>query len=95
MKYDIVLTSAFKSCLKTIKKRRKDLDKLTTVVNMIASGEQLDVKYRDHELNDNKRFKNCRELHLEPDCLLVYKINKKDLILFLMETGTHSDLFNM
>lgn len=95
MKYDIVLTSAFKSCLKTIKKRRKDLDKLTTVVNMIASGEQLDVKYRDHELNDNKRFKNCRELHLEPDWLLVYKINKKDLILFLMETGTHSDLFNM
>ena len=95
MKYDIVLTSAFKSCLKTIKKRRKDLDKLTTIVNMIANGEQLDAKYRDHELNDNKRFKNCRELHLEPDWLLVYKINKKDLILFLMETGTHSDLFNM
>ena len=95
MKYDIVLTSAFKSCLKTIKKRRKDLDKLTTVVNMIASGEQLDAKYRDHELNDNKHFKNCRVLHLEPDWLLVYKINKKDLILFLMETGTHSDLFNM
>ena len=95
MKYDIVLTSAFKSCLKTIKKRRKDLDKLTTVVNMIASGEQLDVKYSDHELNDNKYFKNCRELHLEPDWLLVYKINKKDLILFLIETGTHSDLFNM
>ena len=95
MKYDIVLTSAFKSCLKTIKKRRKDLDKLTTVVNMIASGEQLDAKYHDHELNDNKHFKNCRELHLEPDWLLVYKINKKDLILFLMETGTHSDLFNM
>ena len=95
MKYDIVLTSAFKSCLKTIKKRRKNLDKLTTVVNMIANGEQLDAKYRDHELNDNKYFKNCRELHLEPDWLLVYKINKKDLILFLMETGTHSDLFNM
>lgn len=95
MKYDIVLTSAFKSCLKTIKKRRKDLDKLTTVVNMIASGERLDAKYRDHELNDNKYFKNCRELHLEPDWLLVYKINKKDLILFLMETETHSDLFNM
>ena len=95
MKYDIVLTSAFKSCLKTMKKRKKDLDKLTTVVNIIANGEQLDAKYRDHELSDNKHFKNCRELHLEPDWLLVYKINKKDLILFLMETGTHSDLFDM
>jgi mRNA interferase YafQ len=95
MKYDIVLTSAFKNSLKTIKKRRKDLDKLTIVVNMLANGEQLDAKYHDHELNDNKHFKNCRELHLEPNWLLVYKINKKDLILFLMETGTHSDLFNM
>ena len=95
MKYDIVLTTAFKNCLKTIKKRGKDLAKLTMVVDMIAKGEQLDAKYHDHALISNKYFKNCRELHLEPDWLLVYKINDKELILFLMETGTHSDLFNM
>lgn len=94
MMYEIVLTSAFKSCLKTIKKRKKDLDKLTNIVNTIASGKKLDEKYRDHELTNSKHFKNCRECHIEPDWLLVYKINKKELILFLMETGTHSDLFN-
>ena len=95
MKYDIVLTSAFKKCLKTIKKRKKDIDKLTIIVNTIARGEKLEEKYHDHELTDSKRFKNCRECHIEPNWLLVYKINKNDLILFLIETGTHSELFNM
>ena len=94
MAYEIILTSSFKSSLKVIKKRKNNLDKLTYVVNTIASGRQLENKYHDHALTNSKYFKNCRECHIEPDWLLVYKINKKDLILFLIETGTHSDLFN-
>ena len=107
MKYDIIMTSAFKKELKDIKKRNKDfsiifissfhcykdLTKLTETVNKLARGEELDVKYRDHALMDNQKFKNCRECHIEPDWLLVYKKNTKELILFLIETGTHSDLF--
>ena len=93
MKYDIVLTKAFKKELKNIKKRNKDLDKLTEVVNKLACDQELDEKYRDHLLVNNLRFKDCRECHIEPDWLLVYKKNKNELILFLIETGTHSDLF--
>ena len=93
MKYDIILTTAFKRELKVIKKRKKDLDKLTEVVNKLASGHELDTKYRDHALANTLRFKDCRECHIEPDWLLVYKINKNELTLFLIETGTHSDLF--
>lgn len=93
MKYDIVLTTAFKRELKIIKKRNKDLTKLTEVVNKLASGQELDEKYRDHALANNLRFKNCRECHIEPDWLLVYKKSQNELTLFLIETGTHSDLF--
>ena len=93
MKYDIILTTAFKKELKNIKKRNKDLEKLTEVVNKLASGQELDAKYRDHILTNNLRFKDCRECHIEPDWLLVYKKNKSELTLFLIETGTHSDLF--
>lgn len=93
MKYDIILTTAFKKELKNIKKRNKDLEKLTEVVNKLASGQELDAKYRDHALANNLRFKDCRECHIEPDWLLVYKKNKSELTLFLIETGTHSDLF--
>lgn len=94
MKYDIILTTAFKRELKLIKKRKKDLEKLNKIVDMLANDEEIDAKYRDHALASSTRFKNCRELHIEPDWLLVYKKNKNELILFLMETGTHSDLFN-
>lgn len=90
MKYDIVLTTAFK---REFKKRNKDLTKLTEVVNKLASGQELDEKYRDHALANNLRFKNCRECHIEPDWLLVYKKSQNELTLFLIETGTHSDLF--
>lgn len=71
MKYEVVGTSAFKKELKSIKKRHKDLEKLRKVVNMLSNGEELDEKYRDHSLVDNKRFKDCRECHIEPDWLLV------------------------
>ena len=93
MKYDIIMTSAFKSELKKIKKRNKKLDKLSQIVNKLARGEELDIKNRDHALINNLRFKNCRECHIEPDWLLVYKKNDNELILLLVETGSHSDLF--
>lgn len=93
MKYEVVGTSAFKKDLKLIKKRHKDLEKLRTVVNKLSNGETLDEKYRDHSLVDSTRFKNCRECHIEPDWLLVYRINNDELILLLVETGSHSDLF--
>lgn len=48
---------------------------------------------KDFALINSPRFMGCRECHIEPDWLLVYKKSKNDLILFLIETGTHSDLF--
>lgn len=93
MKYEIILTSAFKKELKNIKKRNKDLSKLTEIVNKLANDIELDIKNRYHRLVNNLRFQNCRECHIEPDWLLVYKKDNNNLILFLIETGSHSDLF--
>lgn len=93
MKYEIIMTSAFKKELLNIKKRNKDLSKLTEIVNKLASDIELDAKNRDYQLINNLRFQNCRECHIEPDWLLVYKKDNSNLILFLIETGTQSDLF--
>lgn len=93
MKYEIILTSAFKKELKNIKKRNKDLSKLTEIVNKLANDIELDIKNRDHQLVNNLRFQKCRECHIEPDWLLIYKKDNNNLILFLIETGSHSDLF--
>lgn len=55
----------------------------------------LEPKYRVHKLYDNKKFKDCRECHIEPDWLLIYKTDNNQLILLLVETGSHSELFKM
>ena len=94
MKYEIIITSTFEKELKIYKKRNRDLSKLTKIINKLANGEKLDEKNRDHQLTNSARFINCRECHIEPDWLLVYKKNEDSLILFLIETETHSDLFN-
>lgn len=88
---DIILSNRFKKDLKLISKRGYDLDLLDTIVERLARRETLEAKYRDHELSGS--CKGFRECHIEPDWLLVYRIDGDALILFLSRTGTHSDLF--
>lgn len=92
-KYGIRLTNKFKNQYKQIKKQRKNVEKLITVVEIIASGNDLDYKYKDHILKNDKYYRDCRECHIEPDWLLVYHINHSELILLLLATGLHSELF--
>ena len=84
-------TTRFKKDVKTLEKRKYDLTKLWEVVDKIANGETLEQSYKDHALNGE--FENCRECHIEPDWLLVYYVDDTELILFLIRSGTHSDLF--
>lgn len=82
---------AFKKDYKRIKKRGYDTRLLEKVITMLAEEQQLPAEYRDHNLSGN--YKGCRECHIAPDWLLVYEIKKKELILYLTRTGTHSDIF--
>ena len=89
--YKIVLSNRFKKDLKTAQERGMDLSLLKRVVDILASGEQLEAKYHDHDLEGD--YKGFHECHIQPDWLLVYRIEQKELLLFLFRTGTHSDLF--
>ncbi len=95
IKYGIKRSNNFKKQYKKIVKQGKDISKMEYVIGVLANGYKLDTKYKDHLLNGNKYYKGCRECHIEPDWLLVYKIVDSELILYLVETGSHSDLFNM
>lgn len=92
-RFTVDFTKNFKKEYKRVMKQGKDISKLNIVISKIASGEMLEEKYKEHKLYDNKKFKNCRECHIEPDWLLVYKIDDMQLILLLVETGSHSELF--
>lgn len=91
MTYNIKPTNQFKKDLKTIQKRGYNLNLLTEVIQLLADGQKLPEKNRDHNLSGN--FAGCRECHIASDWLLIYELSDSDLILYLTRTGTHSDLF--
>jgi len=74
-----------------MKKRGKDMKKLSAILGMLARREELPARYRDHQLSGE--YKDMRECHVEPDWLLIYAIIENELVLLATETGTHSDLF--
>ena len=85
--------SQFKKDYKLAQKRGYDVSKLEEIVVLLAKGEKLPERNHDHALYDTRIFKGVRECHIEPDWLLIYRVLEDKLILELMRTGTHSDLF--
>lgn len=90
--YIVRPTSKFRKDLKRAAKRGYNPELLTEVIKILSSDLPLDKKYNDHALSGE--YDGCRECHISPDWLLVYQIAKKELVLILMRTGTHSDLFD-
>ena len=91
MKYTVRRTKKFCKELKKMLKRGADLDKLETVVNILAAGETLPPQYHDHALTGD--LEGTRDCHITPDWLLLYRIENDVLVLTLTRTGSHSDLF--
>ena len=91
MLYTLKIANAFKKDLKTLRKQGKDLNKLNSVVNKLAAGEELPERYRNHKLSGN--YDDFYECHIEPDWLLIYLLEESVLTLTLTRTGSHSDLF--
>lgn len=87
--YQIFRTGGFKKDYKKLTNSDKNL--LKEVVTTLVTGNKLDIKYKDHKLVGN--FVNCRECHIKPDLLLIYKIDKNMLELALVRIGSHSNLF--
>jgi addiction module toxin, relE/stbE family len=93
MKYIIRPTSRFQRDLKRAAKRGYHTELLTAVIKKLADGVPLEQRYRDHALTGD--YAGSRECHITPDWLLIYEIDGDTLLLYLLRTGTHSDLFKM
>lgn len=82
-------TGQFKRDVKLSIRRGKDVSKLEAVLSDLVDGKPLDARFRDHPLWGN--YAGRRECHVEPDWLLIYKLEASAVI--FERTGTHSDLF--
>ncbi|MDD2652538.1 MAG: type II toxin-antitoxin system YafQ family toxin [Sulfurimonas sp.] len=89
MKYEIFRTASFKKGFKKLSIKHQD-DALF-IIEKLANAEVLEPKYKDHQLIGN--YKDCRECHIKPDLLLIYRINENILELALVEIGSHAELF--
>lgn len=86
-------TGQFKKDFKKAVKRGCNPKKLESIVTLLCEEKALPAENRDHALVNSRNYKNMRECHIDPDWLLVYQISKEALILKLIRTGSHSDLF--
>lgn len=84
-----IATSQFRKDYKRAINRGKDIAKLDDIIRKLARGEPLDIRHRDHALVGN--WASFRECHIEPDWLLIYRIETDVLVLTLARTGTHGD----
>lgn len=91
MTYRIIYSNKFKKYLKKCFKRGLDFERLRDVLKILERGETLPSEYKAHKLSG--RFQGNWECHIQPDWLLVWQQRDEELILLLIDTGTHSDLF--
>ena len=82
-------TSKFKKDLKTIEKRKLDIELLKDIIRKLCNEELLPLKNKDHNLSGD--WVGCRECHIAPDWLLIYQVGNG--IIVFERTGSHSDLF--
>ena len=87
--YSIFRTKSFKKDYKKLSIENKEL--LKKVIILLSNNESLDEKYKDHKLIGD--YLGCRECHIKPDLLLVYRIKDDILELALTRVGSHSELF--
>jgi mRNA interferase YafQ len=86
---EIIRTIQFKRDVKRAEKRGKDMTKLRDLILLLAGETPLPVRFKDHPLSGE--WKHHRDCHIEPDWLLLYKIDANEL--YLVRTGSHADLF--
>ena len=91
MKYEVKPTSRFRKDYKLMEKRNMKMALLDEIIAKLADGIPLPKANYDHDLTG--KYEGHRECHIQPDWLLIYRIESGVLVLALTRTGTHSDLF--
>ena len=93
LRYSIVLTKTYRKAFKKIFRsgRHADIKRLEKAISILASGQSLPEKYKNHTLSgDLAEYEEC---HIKDDMLLVYMRHDRELVLVLVDVGSHGDIF--
>lgn len=89
--YEIEYTNSFKRSFKKCLKRGLDSHVFEAALRILVEKGCLPQNYKPHKLSG--KYRGLWECHLQPDWLLIWFQDDDKLILQLIDTGTHSDLF--
>ena len=89
--YTIRFTGEFKRQMKLCERRGYDMELLRTAIRILSTEGELPEMYQPHLLHGNREGQ--WECHIQPNWLLVWEQHDKELVLVMLNTGTHSDLF--
>jgi mRNA interferase YafQ len=84
-----ITSTAFDRDFAKLEKRGLDMDKLREVIGTLVERRPLARRHRDHALKG--RWRGCRDCHVGDDWVLIYRVDGDEL--YLVRTGTHSDVF--
>ena len=84
-------SSRFKKDLKRYEQNKKALAELENILDCLLAGKSLPPKNKNHKLLGE--FKDCLECHIQSDLLLVYKIEKEEIMILLLRIGSHAEIF--
>ncbi|MBO6080292.1 MAG: type II toxin-antitoxin system YafQ family toxin [Bacteroidales bacterium] len=89
----MVFSSQYKKDLALSIKRKLPVNELDNIIKLLAEDKMLPINYYDHPLSG--QLKGCRECHIRPNWLLIYRKSSDNDVeqLSLIRTGTHTDLF--
>ena len=90
--YKFTPLNRFNKSFARIKKHKKYKEsEFVIVMSFLLSGKKLPKKYKEHKLSGE--YEGCFECHIQNDILLIYSIDNKELVLYAINIGTHSELF--
>ena len=92
MKYTLRTTNKFEKSVKRCIRRNCPMDELRKVMSLLVETGTLPINYHPHKLQ-GKKGNVTWECHILPDWLLVWEQYDEELIMLMLDTGTHSDLF--
>jgi len=89
--FNLIYSSKFKKDIKLCQKRNYDFTEFKNVIELLEDTGKLPTKYKPHILSGD--FSKHWECHIKPDCLLIWTQDDENKEIYIVRTGTHSDLF--
>lgn len=88
----VIWSNSFKKSYKKVKCYKNfNKDKFDQIIFLLSKQQKIPESFKDHKLSGE--LYGFRDLHLAPDIIIIYEIRKNELILYLLDIGSHADLF--